>query len=88
MTASIDADRAELIDLLCRDGTYWATPEHPILTHDGSAARWMLDSMRVSLTARGAELAARCLLDWLARFEGAVQLATYGVTAIPPCRRA
>ena len=82
MTASIEEDRAALLDLLCRDGIYWSTPTQPIVTHDGSAARWMLDSLRVSLTPRGAELAARCLMERLARFD-AVQIATYGLTAIP-----
>jgi orotate phosphoribosyltransferase len=80
---SIDADRAELLDLLCRDGIFWSSPEQPIATATGVDARWMLDSLRVSLTPAGAELAARCLLHELARFPDGVQLATYGVTAIP-----
>ncbi|MGE0403703.1 MAG: AMMECR1 domain-containing protein [Kofleriaceae bacterium] len=83
MTDSIDAARSELLDLLCSDGIYWSTPEQPIVTASGTPARWMLDSMRVTLTKRGAELAARCLLDCLARFDvTAAQLATMGVTAV------
>ncbi|MGE3766823.1 MAG: hypothetical protein AB7L94_31510, partial [Kofleriaceae bacterium] len=83
MTDSIDAVRSELLDLLCTDGIYWSTPERPIITASGTPARWMLDSMRVTLTRRGAELAARCLLDRLARFDvDSVQLATMGVTAV------
>jgi orotate phosphoribosyltransferase/AMMECR1 domain-containing protein len=42
----------------------------------------MLDSLCVTLTPRGAELAARSLLRELRNFEGR-QLATYGVTGIP-----
>lgn len=42
----------------------------------------MLDSLAVTLSARGAELAGRCLLQLLKRFDGR-QLATYGLTAVP-----
>src|SRR5688500_653520 len=83
MSDSIEAARSELLDLLCTDGIYWSTPDKPIVTASGGTARWMLDSMRVTLTGRGAELAGRCLLDRLARFDvERAQLATYGVTAI------
>jgi orotate phosphoribosyltransferase len=74
--------RAELLDLLRRDGILRAGPAQPILSRDGATAPWMLDSLAVTLTPRGAELAGRCLLDLLARFDGR-QLATYGVTGIP-----
>ncbi|MCA9677763.1 MAG: hypothetical protein KC464_22255, partial [Myxococcales bacterium] len=77
-----DADRAALRDLLCADGIFRSTPDHPIVSHDGSSIAWMLDSQRISLTAPGAALAARCLLDQLEGFES-TQIATYGVTAIP-----
>ncbi len=81
---SLEAARSELLDLLCSDGIYRATPENPIVTASGAKASWMLDSMRVTLTARGSALAARCLLDRLSRFDvSAAQLATYGITAIP-----
>jgi len=82
MTSSLADDRAELLRLLCADGIFHSTEDHPIVTNSGVGASWMLDSLRVSMTARGAELAGRCLLDLLDRFEGR-QLATYGVTAIP-----
>ena len=42
----------------------------------------MLDSLSVTLTPRGAELAGRCVLELLKRFDGR-QLATYGLTAVP-----
>src|SRR3954469_17696885 len=42
----------------------------------------MLDSLAVTLTPRGAELAAHCLLRTLAPFEGR-QLATFGLTRVP-----
>ena len=56
-----DADRAALRDLLCADGIFRSTPEHPIVSHDGSSIAWMLDSQRISLTAPGAALV---LLVW------------------------
>ena len=78
----LDEDRAELLELVCAEGIYRGTPEQPLKARDGEAAAWMLDSLRISLTARGAELAGRCLLAKLAPFRGR-QLATYGVTAMP-----
>ncbi len=42
----------------------------------------MLDSLSVTLTPRGAELAGRCMLELLKRFDGK-QIATYGLTAVP-----
>jgi orotate phosphoribosyltransferase/AMMECR1 domain-containing protein len=42
----------------------------------------MLDSLTVTLTQRGGDLAARCLLRLLQSFEGR-QLATYGLTGVP-----
>ena len=48
----------------------------------GSAEPWKLDSLGVTLSTRGAELAGRCLLHLLSRFEGR-QLATFGSTGIP-----
>lgn len=42
----------------------------------------MLDSLSVTLTPRGAELAAACILELLKSFDGK-QIATYGLTAVP-----
>ena len=42
----------------------------------------MLNSLQVTLTPRGAELAGRCVLELLKRFEGR-QIATLGLTAVP-----
>src|SRR5262245_31209497 len=72
-------ERAELLAMLQKDGILYASETQPVVSRDGTHARWMLDSLRVSLTPRGAELAGRCLLELLSRFDGA-QLATYGVT--------
>ncbi len=74
--------RRRLLDLLLAEAILHAGPERPILAGDGTPAPWMLDSLQVTLTARGAELAARCLLDLLDRFEGR-QLATYGLIGVP-----
>jgi orotate phosphoribosyltransferase len=77
-----DPDRAELLQLLRRDGILHRSPTQPVLSGDGKPARWMLDSLSVTLRPRGAELAARCLLGLLRQFEGR-QLATYGLTGVP-----
>src|SRR3954470_20849358 len=77
-----DDERAELLELLRRDAILHRSDDQPVLARDGSSARWMLDSLAVTLTPRGAELAARCLLRTLARFEGR-QLATLGLTGVP-----
>ena len=42
----------------------------------------MLNTLAVTLTPHGAELAGRCVLELLKRFEGR-QLATLGLTAVP-----
>src|SRR5437016_4844692 len=76
------AARAALPDLLRREGILPATAAAPVLLGDGRPTRWMLDSLRVTLTPRGAELAGRCLLELISRFEGR-QLATYGLTGVP-----
>jgi orotate phosphoribosyltransferase/AMMECR1 domain-containing protein len=78
----VQADRAELLELLQRRGILHRSPTQPILSRDGTSARWMLDSLAVTLTPRGSELAGRCLLELLKRFDGR-QLATYGLTAVP-----
>lgn len=74
--------RSELITLLRRDGILHRSPTQPVLSRDGTSARWMLDSLAVTLSPRGAELAGSCLLELLKRFDGR-QIATYGLTAVP-----
>ncbi|HEX7312745.1 MAG TPA: AMMECR1 domain-containing protein [Pyrinomonadaceae bacterium] len=82
LPARFQEDRAELLRLLRRDGILHRTPTQPVLSRDGTSHRWMLDSLSVTLTPRGAELAGRCMLELLNRFDGR-QLATYGLTAVP-----
>ncbi|HEV2704876.1 MAG TPA: AMMECR1 domain-containing protein [Pyrinomonadaceae bacterium] len=79
---SFHAEREELLQLLLRDGILYRTPTQPVLSRDGTSARWMLDTLSVTLSPRGAELAGRCLLKLLERFDGR-QIATYGLTAVP-----
>ena len=81
-SAMAAGERSELLELLRTNGILYRTPTQPVLSRDGSSARWMLDSLRVTLTPRGAELATSCLLDVLNTFEGR-QLATYGLTGVP-----
>jgi orotate phosphoribosyltransferase/AMMECR1 domain-containing protein len=76
------AERAELLQLLLNHGILHRSPSQPVLSRDGTSARWMLNSLAVTLTPRGAELAGRCLLELLGRFDGR-QLATYGLTGVP-----
>src|SRR5262245_11200657 len=82
LPAAFHADRAELLELLRRQAILYRSPTQPILSRDGSTARWMLNSLQVTLTPRGAELAGRCVLELLKRFEGR-QIATIGLTAVP-----
>lgn len=82
LLAQFHADRAELLGLLRKNAILHESPTQPILSRDGSTARWMLDSLQVTLTPRGAELAGRCVLELLKRFEGR-QIATLGLTAAP-----
>src|SRR6185503_16863212 len=79
---NFQAARAELLDLLQRSGILYRCETQPILSRDGASARWMLDSLAVTLSPRGAELAGRCLLELLKRFDGR-QIATYGLTGVP-----
>jgi len=76
------AERAELLSLLRKDGILHASETQQVLSYSGKPARWMLDSLRVSLSPRGAELAGRCLHHLCTRFDGR-QIATYGITGIP-----
>lgn len=74
--------KARLLSLIIKDGILYRTPTQPVLSRDGTSGRWMLDSLCVSLTYEGIQLAASCLLELLSKFEGR-QLATLGTTAIP-----
>src|ERR1044072_7315646 len=74
--------RAELLEILRQRGILHRSSTQPVLARDGTSARWMLDSLAVTLSPRGAELAGRCLLELLKRFDGK-QIATYGLTAVP-----
>lgn len=82
LSESFHAERAELLELLRRYGILHRSPTQPVLSRDGTSARWMLDSLSVTLAPRGAELAGRCILELLKRFDGR-QIATYGLTAVP-----
>jgi len=74
--------RSELLAMLRQRGILYRSSTQPILSRDGTSARWMLDSLAVTLSPRGAELAGRCMLELLKRFDGR-QIATYGLTAVP-----
>ena len=74
--------RAELLDMLRSRGILHRSENQPILSRDGASSRWMLNSLAVTLSPRGAELAGRCLLKLLERFDGR-QIATYGLTGVP-----
>src|SRR5215510_1890760 len=82
LSEQFHAEREELLCLLRKDGILYQSPVQPVLSRDGSSARWMLDSLSVTLTSRGAELAGRCILKLLGHFDGR-QIATYGLTAVP-----
>jgi AMMECR1 domain-containing protein/orotate phosphoribosyltransferase len=79
---SFQSGRAELLDLLRRRGILHRSETQPVLSRDGTSARWMLDSLAVTLSPRGAELAGKCVLELLERFDGR-QIATYGLTGVP-----
>src|SRR5215213_3309716 len=76
------SQRAELLDVLQRGAILYRTEDQPVLSRDGTSARWMLDSLAVTLSPRGAQLAGKCVLELLKRFDGR-QLATYGLTGVP-----
>ena len=77
-----DLARDELIEILRRRAILYRSETQPVLSRDGTSARWMLDSLAVTLSPRGAELAGRCVLELLKRFDGR-QIATYGLTGVP-----
>src|SRR5215213_9991354 len=68
--------------MLRGQGILYRSATQPVLSRDGTSARWMLDSLAVTLSPRGAELAGRCVLELLKRFDGR-QIATYGLTGVP-----
>lgn len=82
MAESFALERARLLELLQRDGILHRSATQPVLSRDGKSARWMLDSLCVSMTPEGLALAGRCLLHLLKKFDGR-QLATLGTTGIP-----
>lgn len=82
MPQQFHADRRELLGLLLSRGILYRSEDQPVLSRDGSSGRWMLNSLAFTLGTRGAELAGRCLLELLARFDGR-QLATYGLIGVP-----
>src|SRR5678810_370568 len=79
---NFQSQRAELLELLQGRGILYRSETQPVLSRDGTSARWMLDSLSVTLSPRGAELAGKCVLELLKRFDGR-QLATYGLTGVP-----
>ena len=79
---NFQSGRAELLDMLQRRGILYRSETQPVLSRDGTSARWMLNSLAVTLSPRGAELAGQCVLELLKRFDGR-QLATYGLTGVP-----
>ncbi|MGH3975317.1 MAG: AMMECR1 domain-containing protein, partial [Pseudonocardiaceae bacterium] len=82
MASAADSERDELLEMLRSEGILYRTETQPVVSRDGSSGRWMLDSLSVTLTQRGGDLATRCLLGLLQSFEGR-QLATYGLTGVP-----
>jgi len=68
--------------MLLKRGILYRSETQPVLSRDGTSARWMLDSLAVTLSPRGAELAGRCMLELLKQFDGK-QIATYGLTGVP-----
>ena len=76
------SQREELRRLILDQAILRQSELQPVVSRDGRSARWMLDSLSVTMQTRGAELAAGCLLKLLERFEGR-QLATFGTTGIP-----
>jgi len=82
VSAKRQTEREELLGLLLDRGILRRSETQPVLSRDGSPARWMLDSLAATLTPRGAILAGRLLLERLQRFDGR-QLAAYGLTAVP-----
>ncbi|MBN1203584.1 MAG: hypothetical protein JXB05_01500 [Myxococcaceae bacterium] len=81
-SSSFTADREELLTLLLREAILREAPALLGVADGGTSVPWRLDSLRVTLSTHGAELAGRCLLHLLQNFEGR-QLATFGIEGIP-----
>ena len=79
---SFQSARAELLAMLQQRGILYRTEKQPVLSRDGTSARWMLDSLSVTLSPRGGQLAGQCVLELLKKFDGR-QIATYGLTGVP-----
>ena len=78
----VSSAREELLEMLLREGILHRSESQPVSSRDGTPARWMLNSLAITLSARGAALAGRLVLERLRGFDGC-QLATYGLTAVP-----
>src|SRR6185295_2424108 len=79
---TIRSQRSELLDLLRKSAILHRSPTQPVLSRDGTSARWMLDSLAVTLSPEGARLAGSCVVELLKGFDGR-QIATYGLTGVP-----
>jgi orotate phosphoribosyltransferase/AMMECR1 domain-containing protein len=74
--------RRELQALLAAQGFLDRRDGHTLRSPDGVSMPWMFYGPAVTLSHRGARLAAAVILEELAGFSG-TQLATYGTSAIP-----
>jgi len=81
-TEDYSATRARLLAILQKDGILHASETQPIRSVDGRKGRWILDTLSVSMTPEGLDLAGKCLLHKLESFSGHT-IATLGTTAIP-----
>lgn len=72
---------AKLRQLILSNAILHSDPEQPFTAGNLSATE-MLDSLLVTLTSDGLQLAAQCILEKLSNFRGC-QLATYGTMGIP-----
>lgn len=77
------AEAREELRLLLKDkAILYSGAGQPIKLKDNRMAPWMFYSWGVTMSNRGAFLAARCLLDRLKDFKS-TQLATFGYTGMP-----
>src|SRR5450631_770959 len=74
--------REEFRCLLQSDAFLRAGPGQPLRNGAGDNVDWMFYNWQVTLTERGAALAAFCVLEQLKGFRS-TQLATYGYTGMP-----
>ena len=82
LPASFHAKREELLALMRKEAILHESPTQPVLSRDGSTARWMLNSLQITLTPAAPSSPDACMLELLNRFEGR-QLATLGLTGVP-----